>query len=78
MIPILVIRISRPAVSISLAFPNGGLHQRSLAWAYLYADITDWYREEVQLDENGKPSATLFQGEWKPLTTHSETFRTRG
>ena len=51
-----------------------------IAWSqtYLYADITDWYREEVQLDENGKPSATLFQGEWKPLTTHSETFRTRG
>ena len=51
-----------------------------IAWSqtYLYADITDWYREEVQLDANGKPQATLFQGEWKPLSTHNETFQTRG
>ena len=50
-----------------------------IAWSqtYLYADITDWYREEVQLDAEGKPQATLFQGEWKPLSIHTETFQTR-
>lgn len=50
-----------------------------VAWSqtYLYADITDWYREQIQLDDEGKPSASLFQGQWKPLSTHEETFKTR-
>ncbi|MFT7623560.1 MAG: penicillin amidase, partial [Myxococcota bacterium] len=38
------------------------------------ADITDWYREEIQLDSEGAPAATMFQGEWKPLSEHEETF----
>ncbi len=38
------------------------------------ADITDWYREELQLDENGVPAASFFQGEWKGLIATEETF----
>ena len=38
-------------------------------------DITDWYSEELQLDANGKPSATKFQGEWKPMKTLTETIK---
>ena len=51
-----------------------------MAWSqtYLYADITDWYREEVQLDENGNTSATLFAIEWKPLTTTLKLFELEG
>ena len=37
-------------------------------------DITDWYREELQLDAQGRPSATLFQGEWRPLVSHEERY----
>lgn len=37
-------------------------------------DITDWYREEVKLDANGKPEATRFRGEWKPLVATEDVF----
>ncbi|MFT7580525.1 MAG: penicillin amidase [Myxococcota bacterium] len=37
-------------------------------------DITDWYREEIQLDADGLPSASYFQDEWKPLVTVTETY----
>jgi penicillin amidase len=37
-------------------------------------DITDYYREEVQLDESGRPQATWFDGEWRPLTAVNEDF----
>ncbi|MBL8787885.1 MAG: penicillin acylase family protein [Deltaproteobacteria bacterium] len=37
-------------------------------------DITDWYREEVKLDADGKPEATRFKGEWKPVVATEETF----
>jgi len=47
-----------------------------VAWSQtqLMGDITDWYREEVKLDANGEPTATWFQGEWKPLTKVEETY----
>ncbi|HYD50685.1 MAG TPA: penicillin acylase family protein [Terriglobales bacterium] len=46
-----------------------------VAWSQtqLSADITDWYREQVQLDAEGRPAATLYQGEWRPLTRVDET-----
>ncbi|MCB9677154.1 MAG: penicillin acylase family protein [Alphaproteobacteria bacterium] len=37
-------------------------------------DITDWYAEALQLDADGKPSASFFQGEWKPLQPFEETY----
>ncbi len=37
-------------------------------------DITDFYREEVVLDENGRPASTRFEGELRPLVATDETF----
>jgi len=37
-------------------------------------DITDWYREEIQLDGAGAPKASRFAGEWKPLVKVDEVF----
>ncbi len=41
---------------------------------YLYGDLTDWYREEIQLDANGAPSASLFEDEWRPLVGIDEVY----
>lgn len=41
-----------------------------IAWtqtAY-FADVTDWYQEELVLDASGMPSASRFRGENRPLT----------
>ena len=47
-----------------------------IAWSQtqLMGDITDWYLEEVQLDDDGKPAATWFEGEWKPVVAHDEIY----
>lgn len=47
-----------------------------VAWGFtqLMGDITDWYAEELQLDDSGLPAATRFEGEWQPLEAHSETY----
>lgn len=47
-----------------------------VAWSQtqLSADITDWYREEIQLDANGVPVASRFHGEWKPLEKIDESY----
>ncbi|MSP73827.1 MAG: penicillin acylase family protein [Myxococcales bacterium] len=37
-------------------------------------DITDWYREELQLDASGAPVASLFGGEFRPLVRVDETY----
>ncbi len=45
-----------------------------VAWCQtqLMGDITDWYAEEVQLGDDGLPSHTRFQGEWKPVQRFDE------
>ena len=47
-----------------------------VAWSHTQqsTDITDWYAEELQLDDAGLPKATMFQGEWKPVQAFEETF----
>jgi penicillin amidase len=47
-----------------------------VAWSQtqLVGDITDWYREEVKLDANGLPVATVFQGKDQPLAKFDESF----
>ncbi len=45
---------------------------------YLYGDLTDWYREEIQLDANGAPSASRFEGEWRPLVGIDEVYEIAG
>ncbi len=46
-----------------------------VAWGFtqLGGDITDWYREELVLDAMGRPSATRFRGETRPLTVTEES-----
>ena len=47
-----------------------------VAWSQtqLMGDITDWYREELQLDADGVPVASRFKGEWRPLVRTDETY----
>lgn len=46
-----------------------------IAWSQtqLMGDITDWYAEVIQLDGDGAPAATWFDGGWRPLSTALET-----
>jgi penicillin amidase len=48
----------------------------NVAWGFtqLAGDITDWYREEVQLGPDGAPQATRFNGQWRPVTRVEERF----
>lgn len=45
-----------------------------IAWGQtqLMGDVTDWYAEEIQLDDSGAPVASLFQGEWKAIKAIAE------
>lgn len=47
-----------------------------VAWSHTQqmGDITDWYAEQVKLDANGEPEATLFQGEWKPVQVFEDSY----
>ncbi len=47
-----------------------------VAWGQtqLMGDITDWYVEEIQLDDVGYPSQSYFQGEWHGLVSVPETY----
>lgn len=47
-----------------------------VAWGQtqLMGDITDWYREELQLDEDGAPMSTTFQGAPQPLVAYEESY----
>ncbi len=40
----------------------------------LVGDITDWYREELKLDANGAPKATIFQGKEVAVAKVDEKF----
>ncbi len=62
--------MSIPGMPIMALGTNG-----DVAWSQtqLSGDITDWYREELQLDDDGLPAATLFQGTWEPVTETVES-----
>jgi penicillin G amidase len=47
-----------------------------VAWSFtqIMGDITDWYREEIQLDEDGAPVASSFQGQLRPLERIEEQY----
>ncbi len=47
-----------------------------VAWSQVnpVVDITDWYSETLRLGPDGRPEASLFQGEWRPLVPVEETF----
>lgn len=47
-----------------------------IAWtqtAY-FADVTDWYAEEIVLGADGRPAASRFRGEDRPLLTVTEAY----
>lgn len=47
-----------------------------VAWSQtaFFADVTDWYREELQLGPDGLPSHAMFQGTMRPLVRTDESF----
>lgn len=47
-----------------------------IAWTQtaFFADVTDWYEEQLVLGADGLPSATRFQGMDRPLTRVDEVF----
>ncbi len=46
-----------------------------VAWSQtqLLGDQTDWFQEQVQLGDDGMPSASLFEGAWQPMVRHEES-----
>ncbi len=47
-----------------------------IAWSqtYLRGDVTDWYGEEIVLDDDGAPAASIFRGAEVPLERVRETY----
>lgn len=47
-----------------------------VAWSHTWLgiDVNDWYREVIVLDDDGRPTATMFQGSEVPLVAVTETF----
>lgn len=47
-----------------------------VAWSQtqLSGDVTDWYREEIQLGADGLPTKSLFQGAFKDLVKKDENY----
>ena len=47
-----------------------------IAWSQVnpVADIVDWYREELILNDDGIPTASMFQGEERPLSAVDEDY----
>jgi penicillin G amidase len=47
-----------------------------VAWSQVnpVADITDWYLEELILDDQGMPKATVFEGQERALVSIDETY----
>jgi penicillin amidase len=50
-----------------------------VAWSftYFYADVTDWYAEQIRLGADGLPEAALFDGAWQPLARTDESYEVR-
>ena len=49
------------------------------AWSQtqLFGDITDWYVEQITLNEDGQPATHLFQGEQRELVAREENYTVR-
>jgi penicillin amidase len=47
-----------------------------VAWSQTQVggDVTDWYREEIQLGADGLPSKGMFQGAWKDIVKKDESY----
>ncbi len=51
----------------------------AVAWSFtcFYSDTIDYFAEEVRLGEDGRPDASMFGGEWRPLEVNEEVYQTR-
>ncbi|MFO0659073.1 MAG: penicillin acylase family protein [Polyangiaceae bacterium] len=60
-----------PGFPVLLAGTNG-----RIAWSstQLSGDGTDWYREQIRLDDQGAPKESLFAGTYRPLKSFDEKF----
>ncbi|MEZ4464747.1 MAG: penicillin acylase family protein [bacterium] len=47
-----------------------------VAWSQVnpVLDITDWYQESLRLGADGRPDASFFRGEWRPLVAVDEAY----
>lgn len=47
-----------------------------VAWSQtqIAGDVTDWYTEELELDDRGAPARALFRGEYQPLVEVEERY----
>jgi penicillin amidase len=63
--------LSIPGLPIMIVGTNG-----RVAWSQtqLHGDVTDFYREEIELDGKGFPAATRFGGETRPLVRVDESY----
>ena len=63
--------MSVPGLPVVAIGTNG-----KVAWSQtqLSADNTDWYLEQIQLDDDGRPSRSLFEGEWRLLEAIDEEY----
>lgn len=60
-----------PAMPLLSTGTNGKL---AFGQTQLMGDITDWYREQLELDDDGAPASSLFQGSQRPLQVFDERF----
>jgi penicillin amidase len=60
-----------PAMPLMSTGTNGDI---AFGQTQLFGDITDWYAEELQLDDAGAPKASKFQGAWRDLLPTPESF----
>lgn len=60
-----------PGIPLMAVGTNG-----HVAWSQtrFYGDITDWYAEQVQLDAEGRPAASRFDGQWRPLLRTDDSY----
>ena len=63
--------LSIPGLPIMIVGTNG-----QVAWSQtqLHGDVTDFYREEIELDGEGLPAASHFQGQTRPLVRVDESY----
>ncbi len=65
---------------VGLAFPGVPLMavgtNGDVAWnqTQFFGDITDWFEDELLLDDNGAPRATRYLGEERPVTLVEEVY----
>src|SRR5690606_29300104 len=63
--------LSIPGLPLVALGTNG-----KVAWSQtqIAGDVTDWYREELDLDADGAPSRSYFRGEWRSLVRIDEEY----